>query len=179
LIFDSLFQNAKTSNNEIIKEEISKIMVWLRGNSSLEKLSDIWKNKEELANSNLDKISYENLLIKLEKFVELLISQKQNSILDIEEFQNFSSPFISQNFFFVDEFNLVVDVIQVLLEDYRMKGNSIFKEKKEFLLNIFAQYDFIIPTKRLKFKLEGINFFFEFIENTFSLTLIYVYQVKF
>ena len=157
LTFDAINYNLKEkSNQSSIKVELTKIIEWLRGNSSMEKLSAIWRNKEELKKSNLDKVSFEILLIKLEEIVERLKKKKKAKIFEIEELKDFHSS-ISQKFIFIDENTLNSDVIENILEDYRFKGDKIFKEKKEFLMNILSQFDFVIPTKRLKYKMDDLN----------------------
>ena len=156
IIFESIFDKIKETNNYKMKEKLSKVLIWLKGNSKMEEIKDIWENKEELKKSNLDKISFESLLIKLEKYIAKLIEQKEFSILEIEALKDLvSSSLISQKFVFIDENQLLIELIDNLLEKYRVKGNKIFKEKKEFLMNILSQFDFVIPTKRLKYRMEG------------------------
>jgi glutaredoxin-related protein len=157
MIFRKLQENSKSK--QLIKK-FSEIIKWLKGNSNLDEIEDIWENKEELKKSNLDKISFENLLIKLEENIKYLNEINEISVLEDEElkeiitcYKNYSS--ISQRFIFVDENEFVVEIIQKILQIYRFKGNNFFREKKEFLLNIFSQFDFIIPIKRLKFRMEG------------------------
>ena len=143
----------KEANNKKTKKKFSKELKWLKGKSKLEKIEDIWNNKEELKKSNLDKISFENLLIKLESMVEELIDQGEYWIFQLNELRDSSFSSISQKFIFIDEENLSNQVVRKVLEDYIEKGDEVFKEKKEFLMNILSQFDFIIPTKRMKYKM--------------------------
>ena len=131
-------------------------MVWLKGKSKLKQIDDIWNKKEELKISNLDKVSFENLLIKLEEMVEKLVATKEFSIFEIEELEDvFTISSISQKFIFIDENKLNSEIIEKVLFDYKIIKNINFKEKKEFLLNILSQFDFVIPTKKLKYRVEG------------------------
>ena len=156
IIIESIYNKLKETKNKKMKEEFEKTVNWLKGNSKLEKISEIWENNQELEISNLDKISYENILIKLEENIAKLIEQKESSIFEeIEELKNLNYSSISQTFIFIEENILVIEVINKVLEKYRMKGDKFFKPKKEFLMNILSQFDFMIPTKRLKYKLDG------------------------
>ena len=148
----------KETNNQTLKEELSKTIRWLKGNSNQEYFDYIWNNKEELEKSNLDKISFENILIKLEETIEKLIEQKEFSVLEIDQLENYHSSSISQKFIFINEEDLVNNIVNDLLDIYRIKGDGIFKTKKEFIMNILSRFDFVIPTKKMRFIMDGKNF---------------------
>ena len=155
LLLESIHQLIQTTNRKM-KEELKKTILWLKGNSNQKYFSDIWKNKKELEKSNLDKICFKILLVKLEESIGKLIEQKEFSIFKkIEEFQDPSISSISQKFIFINEEDLVYNIFNDLLEIYIIKADIFFKAKKEFLMNILSQFDFIIPTKRLLYKLNG------------------------
>ena len=138
-----------------MREEFSKTINWLKRNSNQEYFDDIWNNKEELEKSNLDKISFENLLIKLEETIEKLIKQKEFTVLDIDQLENYHSSSISQKFIFINEGDLVYNIVSEFLDIYRIKGDVIFKAKKEFIMNILSRFDFVIPIKKMRFKIDG------------------------
>jgi hypothetical protein len=143
----------KEKKNKKMKEEFLKVFNWLKGGSKKEEIEEIWKDKKELQLSNLDKISFEHLLITLEDMIAKLIEQKEYWVLEMEELKNFSS--LSQKFIFINENTLISQVIDKILEDYLKKGGKIYKEKKEFLMNILSLFDFIIPTKKLQYVSDG------------------------
>ena len=151
-------EKIKEINNQILKEEFSKTINWLKGNSNQEYFDYIWNNKEELEKSNLDKISFENILIKLEETIEKLIEQKEFSVLEIDQLENYHSSSISQKFIFINEEDLVNNIVNDLLDIYRIKGDGIFKTKKEFIMNILSRFDFVIPTKKMRFIMDGKHF---------------------
>ena len=156
LLLESIHDQLIQTTNRKMKEELKKTILWLKGNSNQKYFSDIWKNKKELEKSNLDKICFKILLVKLEESIGKLIEQKEFSIFKkIEEFQDPSISSISQKFIFINEEDLVYNIFNDLLEIYIIKADIFFKAKKEFLMNILSQFDFIIPTKRLLYKLNG------------------------
>ena len=144
----------KETKNKKMKNEVSKITKWLKGDSKLREMEDIWNDKEELKKSNLDKISFENISKKLDDLIEKLIEQKEYSIFEMEDLRDVSSS-ISQKFIFIEENALIQNVVENMLDYYKSKGNQIYSEKKEFLMNILSQFDFVIPTKKLKYRMEG------------------------
>ena len=133
-----------------LKESTLKILTHLRGNSEYERVEDIWYYKEELEKSNFDKTSYQDELMKLEKLVEEILSTKNSKVLELEEFQNFSS--ISQKIIFINEDDLNRDLIGKILSEYQGKGDHVYIPKKEFLMDIFSQFDFVIPTIKVESK---------------------------
>ena len=156
IIFQSIYNKLKETNNVKMKEKLRKRIQKLKGEANQEKqVHEIWNNKNELKKSNLDKVSFETLLNKLEKYVEKLIEENEHSVFDIEQLQDFSFSSISQKFIFISEDLLVSEVINKVLEESRLKGDIVYKPKKEFLLNILSQFDFMIPTKRLSYKIDG------------------------
>ena len=158
IILECIHNKLKQTNNSKMKEEFLKLMTWLKGNSKKESVQAIWEDKDELKLSNLDKISFENLLIKLEDLIEKLVEMKENSVFEIEQIKEvLSYSYISQKFILIDENTLITEVIDKVLDDYRNKGDKVFKEKKEFLLNILTQFDFVIPTKRLKYRMDDFK----------------------
>ena len=154
-LFESIYNKLKETKNRRMRDVFENLVLWLKGNSKLEEIKDIWKDKEELKKSNLDKISFENLLIKLEELIEKLVEQKEFSIFEIEMLKDCSSSSISQKLIFIDENKLNLEMTEKLLENYRFKGDIVFREKKEFLLNLLTQFDLVIPTKRLEYRMEG------------------------
>ena len=153
LFFESVYQKLKETKNKKMKEEFLKTISWLKGGSKKEEIEDIWNDKKELSLSNLDKISFENLLSTLEELITKLIEQKEYWVLEMEELKNVSS--LSQKFIFINENTLVAEVIEKVLEDYLKKGGKVYKEKKEFLMNILSLFDFVIPTKKLQYLSDG------------------------
>ena len=157
IIFETIYNKLKETNNKKMKEEFLKKLKWLKGDLNVEiGIKEIWNSKKKLKKSRLDKISFENILIDLDNLIRELVKQKESSIFEeIDEFKDFSSSSISQKFIFVDEDTLANQVINPVLKNYTMKGDKFFKPKKEFLMNILSQFDFVIPTKRLEYKLDG------------------------
>ena len=156
--FESFFNYSKEIKNKKTREEITKITIWLKGTSKKESFREIWNDKEELKISNLDKISFENLLRKLEDLIEKLIEEKELEIFEkMDEFKNFNYSSVSQKFIFVDEQDLVSGVVGVILEKYQFLGDKIYKQKKEFLMNILSQFDFVIPKTRVKYYKNDVN----------------------
>ena len=163
-ILDNVFIKLKGTNNKKMKEEILKTISFLKGNSKLERLEYIWRKKEEIKNSNVDKMSFQNYLNKIEEMIEKLIEQKENWVFEIKELRidslsnsststsSYYSSFISQKMILVDENKIVVDTIENVIENYNDRN---FQTKKELLMKILQVFQFIVPTKKTKNKNGG------------------------
>ena len=104
----------------------------------------------------------------MEETIEKLIKQKEFTVLNIDQLENYHSSSISQKFIFINEGDLVYNIVSEFLDIYRIKGDVIFKAKKEFIMNILSRFDFVIPIKKMRFKIDGkknnfLKLFFHYI----------------
>ena len=134
-------------NNKIsgCKESIKNFIEELKGSADKRKtLKEIWFEKNQREKSIVDKISFQNLLKKLEFFENEIEREKNGAILTkIKKENNYSENIeISQIFYKINRSELNSISQEILLNDYYTDP-----KKRKFLIQLLIDYDLILPDK--------------------------------
>eukprot|EP01091_Cochliopodium_minus_P008760 TRINITY_DN2038_c0_g1_i1.p1 TRINITY_DN2038_c0_g1~~TRINITY_DN2038_c0_g1_i1.p1 ORF type:complete len:1330 (-),score=374.41 TRINITY_DN2038_c0_g1_i1:37-3537(-) len=147
-----------TYNIKNSESEIRKVLYWLKGTAN-KKLSirEMWEIKTERDKMRLDKISFQNLLIKLQEIEELLINEGNHKAINLYK-KVFSHPIyyeISQVFHSINYQSMIIIVKEIIGVAHFDSGakrqeKEVYLKKMNFMIKILINLDLVFPKQRIE-----------------------------
>ena len=135
---------------------VEQVLVWLKGNAS-QKLSikDIWEKESERNKSILEKISYQELLNKLNKLQQKLLEEGNEKSINIIKKINKIPPYhdICQIFHCINEQELLILIKQMIGTpnmDFDEEKMQNYLEKMKIMKRILSSFDLVFPKKKIQ-----------------------------
>ena len=148
ILIDLSTQSTKNKKQKTLKKKLKEHLGWLKGKTGKKvRVEEIWESNELRYISNVDKISFDTLLRLIDQVEKSLLLLEKEDLLNKE---NQSLP-ITQTFYTINEEQLQNEIIKKLLQNLNKsttEEKKIFEEIKNFIVNLLAQYDLIIPKKK-------------------------------
>ena len=112
----------------------------------MENISEIWELEEERIKSNVDKISYESILQKVESIENQLFEDGREDLFI--QARN-GHPNLGQSVLLLEEHELKSKILNKLLVNVDKKD---LLKKSEYLIHLLAHLDLIIPKRNVIIK---------------------------
>ena len=153
---ETKIQIINKNDKENSLNQCESILKWIIGKNKIELpnlksneliIENIWNENEKRKNSIVDKISFQNMIEKLEKIQSKLIEEGNEEILKNSfEFDDKGKD-ISQIIHTIDQNIFNEEIINKII------GNKI--EKKEFMIDLLIKFDLIIPKQKQRIIVDG------------------------